>query len=126
MTALLPPPGPEDDASSPNSGSHTRSSRRRRIPSVEELLAMLHDLNGLVALRVLSPSQASVIQRNLRILLDTQLKRTQEERLGVAEEALADLCRANPQVLNLLAPFLSDEQVEWLMGEVKDDPHEQT
>jgi len=57
--------------------------------------------------------------------LDPQLKRAQGQPQELPQEALAERCRSNPQILNLLAPFLPDELVKRLMDEVKDDPNDQ-
>jgi hypothetical protein len=78
-------------------------------------------LNSLVMLNVISTAQANTIHRSLRTILDIQLKRTQGQPQELPQEALADLCRSDPQILNLLEPFLPDELVERLMEEFKDD-----
>jgi hypothetical protein len=80
---------------------------------------MLMRLNGMVTLGMISPAQANVIQRNLRTMLDVQLKRARVEGGGQSADALVDLCRTDPRLLNLLEGFLSDEQMQWLMDALK-------
>ena len=82
-------------------------------------------LNSLVMMKLISTAQANTIQRSLRTVLDTQMKRTQGQHQDLPHEALAELCRSDPHILSLLEPFLTDEQVNWLMGAVKDDPNDQ-
>jgi hypothetical protein len=132
MAPLLPAPDPNDSADPNDSTAEARPRKRRRggpggkIPNVDELLALLLQLNGLVAMRVMSTSQAGVIQRGLRAILDVQLKRTQGSQDVLPQEALAELCRQDSRVFDLLHPFLSDEQVNSLMGHFTDNAEEQT
>ena len=41
------------------------------------------------------------------------------------QEALAELCRQDSRALDLLHPFLTDEQVKALLGQVTNDTDEQ-
>jgi hypothetical protein len=117
MTPLLPPPGePAGDAPKEN-GSRPGEGTGPVIPGVEEILRKLLQLNGLVAVSLLSTAQATVIQRSLRIVLDAQLRRAPEGTPGLPQEALAELCRHDPRVVEMLEPFLTDAQVQWLMAQ---------
>lgn len=126
MSNLLPPPKPDKSskASTEDTAPPRRERKNRKLPTTEEILQMLLHLNGLVTIKMLSTSEATVIQRNLRTILDVQLKRTQGGQDGLPQEALAELCRADPHILDLLEPLLSDEQVQWLMGSDTDNSNE--
>jgi len=66
-----------------------------------------------------------LIHKNLRAVLQVQLKRATRDDAGPAsQEGLVELCRNDPQMLNAIEPFLSDQQVNWLMSEVTDDDDE--
>jgi hypothetical protein len=101
----LPPPDPKATDSDTGHRRRGLKSQTADIPSIEELLDMLLKLNGLVMLNVISTAQANTIQRRLRAILDTQLKRAQWQLKQLPQEALAELCRSNPQILNLLVPL---------------------
>jgi hypothetical protein len=81
------------------------------------------ELNGAVLIGSVSAKQADLLHKNLRTVLQVQLKRATRDDAGPAsQEGLVELCRNDPKMLNAIEPFLSDEQVEWLMKEVADDP----
>jgi hypothetical protein len=117
----LPPPDPKANASGAGHRKRGPKSQNADIPSIDEILGMLMKLISLVALKVISTAQANTIQRSLRTILDIQMKRSRGQPHDLPQEALADLCRSDPHILNLLEPFLPDELVERLMEEVKDD-----
>lgn len=123
MTPLLPAPDAGDP--NPNASSRSGSSNKKRIPSIDDILEMLQQLNGLVALNLLSTAKASVIHRNLRTILEVQLQRSQAGTGELPQEDLADMCRQNPRLLSILERFLTDEQVRWLMDQVTEDGNDQ-
>jgi hypothetical protein len=125
MTPLLPKPDPSDRSSGTGKRSRGRADAGTNIPTVEEILEMLMRLNGLVTLNLISTSQASVIQRGLRTILDEVHKRAQNGLGGLPHEVLAEICRRDPRMIDLLAPLLTDDQVQWLMGEATDGPDDQ-
>ncbi len=107
------------------SSQDQRGARRKRakrsIPSVDEILYQLLELNGAVTMGAISTKEANLIQKNLRTILDVQMKRSNREETGPTQEGLVELCRRDPQALNVIESFLTDSQFEWLMNEVKDD-----
>jgi hypothetical protein len=136
MTHLLKPPDPPEreggdgevppeDSEDPRTHGQRRGKRRSAIPSIDEILEMLFKLNGLVLTGAIWPDHANVIHRNLRTILETQLKRQKGGQQGQVQAGLVDLCRKDPRVLNLLEPFLSEEQFNCLLDEIKDDLHGQ-
>jgi hypothetical protein len=130
----LPSPK-EQDPGKESAGSESTGQQRdsqpngtegTRIPDTDQILAMLMKLSGMVTLGMVSPAQANVIQRNLRIILDVQNQRARASNGGQSSQALADICRTNPQLLNLLEPFLDDQQMAWLMKSVQEHGNAQT
>jgi hypothetical protein len=131
MTELLPAAEPNSggNSSGGNSNRSGKSQRRYRrtqetstpIPDIEQILQMLLQLNAAVVLGVISTTKASIIQRNLRTILDVQTKRDGRGDTAANPETLVELRRHDPQVLNTLEPFLSDTQLDWLLDQIQDD-----
>ena len=112
----------QTDADSGGATSSRRPDRDKpRIPTIDEALGQLVQLNGAVMLKLISSKDASLIQRNLKTILDVHLRRASQQDAGVNQEALAELCQRDPQLVNLISPFLSDAQVDWLMDQVRAD-----
>jgi len=97
----LPSPK-EQDPGKESAGSESTGQQRdsrpngtegTRIPDTDQILAMLMKLSGMVTLGMVSPAQANVIQRNLRIILDVQNQRARASNGGQSSQALADICR---------------------------------
>jgi hypothetical protein len=123
MAEYLPTPERVEDTD--RSGPQDNFRRPRRgtaIPTVEEIQQMLLKLNGAVTLGVISTKEANVIHRNLKTILDVQLKRGGRQEGSPTHEALVDLCRREPNILNAIEPFLTDQQVDWLVEEISGDP----
>jgi hypothetical protein len=133
----LPPPdppnpdeasggAPQDESQNPQTHYQRRARKRPAIPSVEEIMATLVELNGLVLTGLVSTDKAIVINRNLRTVLDAQLKKRHGEPTREVGAGLVDLCRANPSVLNLLEPFLTEDQLKCLLDQIREDENGQT
>jgi hypothetical protein len=120
MTVQLP--APHDGAQSADSTADATRRKQadqatgRPLPTNEQIYGMLMGLNGLVMMRIITPAQANVIQRNLAKILDDRHKCHRAERPLLSQETLADLCRQSPQVIALVEPFLTQEQLAFLMG----------
>ena len=126
MKSLPGPEGPEDSRGEKERTRTTRDQGRRRgtyIPNVDEILEMLMQLNQAVVIGAMSTKVANIVHRNLRTVLDVR-RQASEEAVGAGNEALAEVCREHPQVLNALEPFLSDEQITWLSSEITEDGHD--
>jgi hypothetical protein len=89
MPTALPPPSSNDGDPSRSQRTRERHRKGSAIPSAEEILAMLVRLNGLVALKLISTAQATVIQRNLRTILDYHVRQVQGGQPGLPQAALA-------------------------------------
>ena len=72
----------------PGNGRSSNGRRRQRvaIPSVDEILQQLIQLNGAVTIGAMSTKEASLIHKNLRTVLDVQLKRANREETGPSQE----------------------------------------
>lgn len=120
MTQQLPSsPSPEDG---PGKADEDQEGRRRRgrgkaPPSVDDLLAQIQHINGMVALKMMSPQAASVILNGLRTILEVQRRRAEQSQEQLATEALVAACRRDPSLINLLTRLLTDEQLERLVRE---------
>jgi hypothetical protein len=135
MTLLLPPPddpGPDNGQPGLPPGGQDpphRSSGSRRpqgeIPTVEDILKMLLHLNGLVVTGLIPTPRANAVHRTLQTVLNTQLKRQQQQSQVPDQEPLAEACRKDPRLVTILEPFLSDDQIAWLLGQIKEGPHDQ-
>jgi hypothetical protein len=107
-----------DTGQSGRSYEQPRSRQRVTVPSIDAILEQLIQLNGAVMLGLVSTKQASLIQRNLKTVLDTHLKQDNRDETGPSQEALIDMCRNNPSMLNTIQPFLTDAQLRALMEEL--------
>lgn len=120
-----PVPDQSPTTGNPGHSPGRRGHRRRQdvpIPGVDEILQQLLQLNGAVAIGVMSTKDANLIQKNLKTVLDVQMKRASREDVGPSQEALVDLCRRDPRALNAIESFLTESQLDWLMNEITDDP----
>ena len=125
---LLPgPDGPGQHG--PHTASGSDRSRGRRaggaIPTTEEIYQLLMRLNGLVALGLVAPARANVIQRGLKTILDGLSRERREAGHVEAQQGLAELCRRNPEMLRMLEPFLTDEQIAWVLEGTPQDHAEE-
>jgi hypothetical protein len=95
-----------------------------RPPTREEICRQIGQLNGLVLMGLVEPAKANVVQRGLKILLDAEGRQAEATEAGAAPEGLVEACRKEPGMVDLLEPFLSDEQMRWLVGELTQTPQE--
>jgi hypothetical protein len=121
--SLPPPEGPgkgnsgKSDSGAPqgSAGSHRERGRGKasKIHDVDACLSALSALPGLVAMGMVSPSQANAISRVYSTILQHHQKTAAVRDQGVRVEGeLLDLLRADPRLVNLLEPLLTDEQME--------------
>lgn len=115
---LTPPQGGDREHSQHHDDGRAGKKAKRELPSVEQLLHQLLQLNSAVLLGAVASREAGLIHKNIRAVLDVQLKRANPEEAGRNHEALADACRRDPKIINALAPFLSPEQLQALMDEI--------
>jgi hypothetical protein len=110
---------PSPDQTNESKASQSQHSRRQRqgprIPTRDEILQMLSQLNGMVMMGLVSTPKARVIQQNLQIQLKAQTQRPEADQREVSMEGLGEALKRDPELIKLLEGFLSDEQVEWLL-----------
>ncbi len=124
MTAMLPSENSGNNGKNQEPGSRENerpygaNGRRKdqHIPTVEECLAALMQLNAAVALGIFVPSQANAIRANYtEILRHHQKMSGNADRKGIATADVMELMRKDPKILSIVTPFLSDEQVAMIM-----------
>ncbi|MEX2142015.1 MAG: hypothetical protein WD894_22300 [Pirellulales bacterium] len=126
-------PKPPDDASAKGSNdasSRGRSKSRRRgpqasaappIPTAEECLQKLAHLPSLVALGVLTPAQSNSMAAAFReILRHHQRAESGTANSGVANLDVLAIAARDPNLINMLAPMLSKQQLDLLMERQED------
>jgi hypothetical protein len=116
-------PGPSDHARPDSQASDpAKKDRRRRsqghIPQVKQILEMLAKLPLLVTLGHITPGQSNAILRVLTTML-TQLQGNSGPATtpGVDLPTVKESLRRTPELFDLVAPMLSEEQ----LAEVLDD-----
>lgn len=109
-----------------NSQQRREPQHGSQIPSIDELLVQLLRLNGAVVMGAISAKDAALINRNIKAVLDVQLKRSSRNDGPLGQEVLAEKCRRDPSLLAAVSPFLSPEQVEELMSDVMDDGQDES
>ena len=77
----------------------------------------------MVAAGWIKPAQANAITRILQLMMQSlQQGGPRRAASAIPDEILADLARKDPAILDLLAPFLTDEQFDAILADhVKDD-----
>jgi hypothetical protein len=81
--------------------------------TAEQILRELDALNGAVAAGWIKPAAANAMSRIYQIKLAClKLGEGTQASGAVPNEILADLARRDPRALNVLAPFLTDEQFD--------------
>lgn len=121
MSISLPesgPAGPTDESYRRRTTGTNRSATR----TVEDVLRMLEALNGMVLMRVVSPGVASVIGRNLKTMLEALRQQAATgQGDGLSQETLETILHDAPHLVGLLEPFLTDEQIDWVLQRAKGD-----
>jgi hypothetical protein len=134
LNELIRPDGPQEEvrgnttnSNQSREGASTSSSRRRRkghILTPDDCRRMLGQLPSLITLKMISPAQANAITRALQTLLAESRASQASGPAKVADENLIALLRVQPDVLEMVEPLLTDEQVDQIMKGVRDDPNE--
>ena len=120
------PPGADQPQKPADHGRQHKdkgSGRNRRRPAgpkpftVEQILTELDDLTGAVAAGWIKPATANAMSRIYQMKLAClRLGDAQQASGGVPSEILADLARRDQHAFNILVPFLTDEQVDEIVG----------
>ncbi len=114
----------EDPKDTKPQGDHAHESRAdsrdRRRPqslSAEDCLSALSQLPGAVAMGMLKPAQASAMKSfYAEILRYRQKAESRGEHKSVPDADVIALLQKDPKLMAIMAPFLTDEQVDLVMG----------
>jgi hypothetical protein len=117
----------ESDANEDGASSCRRRARRNKgsqIPDVNACLDALSALPGLIAIGMISPAQANAMSRVYATLLQhhERTESVRDQRVTLEGDAL-ELLRTNPRLASLLEPFLTDDQIDSILGKGKESPN---
>ena len=108
-------PAPSSGENGPK-GKAKSQGGKKRIPSREECLYAIHQLAGLVALGMLTSAQANSIRASYReILKHHDRAHVAAGGAGLADGNVLELARNHPEILSMLEPLLTDEQIAMVM-----------
>ena len=95
------------------------------LPSIEDYLLALGQLPGMVAFRLLTPAQSNAMQSAYRTILQNHPEKQQSPELNAVfeEQDLLMLARESPQVLNMLAPILTANQIDYVLQTEPEPEH---
>jgi hypothetical protein len=100
--------------------------KRRSYPDEEQCLAAIARLAGLVAMGILTTSRANAIRASfVEILRWHRATRGSREQQRLDDADLIGLLRTNPELLAMLEPLLTEDQIDMLTREA-DGSEEQT
>lgn len=120
----------DDGGSASATGSQTgedagngrkRRNGRANVASVEDCLRALTQLPGLLLMGMLTPAQANSMRATFATILQHHQKAQSTPIPGPATADVVQAVRNNPDLAAVLEPLLTDEQLESLMKEARDD-----
>ena len=92
-----------------------------RLPSRAEILFKLDQMPGLVAVGLLPPARSNSM-RGIYSTILANLDDSSRNGTAVADEDLLKVLRQQPELLKILKPFLTPEQVALIIREMPHDP----
>lgn len=99
--------------------------RKRKVPNEEQCLEALMEIPGMMLTGFLNTNQARVICGVYDIALQHYRQpKGVKAAPAVEQKGLIDAIRKQPSLLNSLAAFLSQDQVDELLKEIQDDAGE--
>jgi hypothetical protein len=104
-------------------------SRKPSIPDPNACLAALAQMPGMVAFKLITPAQSNAMRAPLEAILrqhNWTATRAGQSEGRIANVDLMELARRNPEVLNMLAPVLTEEQITMVMKTTTDGSHGKT
>jgi hypothetical protein len=104
-----------------------KTSKTRRAPQLTEddCVAKLEHLVGLVTLKHLTTAQANSIHSVYRTILDAKRQRGAQRETQLSSDGWAAAVQKDPSLLNLLAPLLTDDQMEGFLQQLKEERDEE-
>jgi hypothetical protein len=85
------------------------------IPTLEDCLRAMAQLAGLVAMGLLKSSEANAIRGAYREILQHHKSEAKQSETSLSNADVMEVLRKDPQVLSLLEPLLTPEQVAMVM-----------
>lgn len=135
MTDLTFPGAPDDGLDKPPSSDgragqqESAANGRRRDGTILDEQGCLKGLSALpplAALGVLKPAQANSMRAVYRDLLQHHgKKQSRNDHKGLSDANVLDLLQADPRILSMLEPILTEEQISMLFTNAKDGDSEQ-
>ncbi len=108
--------GQEEVADGPDPTGQQGGHGTRHVFSEQECLEALTRLIGLVALKIITPAQANSMRAGLEALLRLHQRRGRGDRgQTLDDDAVLKIFDRDPTVVDLLSPFLTEDQVELVM-----------
>jgi hypothetical protein len=115
---LVPAAPAADDQTS---GPDRQSREELRISTRREILHKLDQMPGLIAMGLLPPARAN----SMRGVYQTILSNSNDSSLGgaaaIANEDLLAILRSQPDLIKVLKPFLTKEQMDLIVREAAND-----
>ena len=122
--------GQQDPDAGGSENADSQNTRRRgragKIPSREECLFALAHLAGLVALRLIEPSQANAMRGIFEAILREHNFHHGGRGPQLGDDVVRKISQDNPELIAMLEPLLTDAQIDLLMREKGDDAERQT
>ena len=83
----------------------------------------LDQLPGMVATGVIAPAQANAIRGALRDVIAVHQRNAGASPMAATiDRDMLERLRHDPQMMNMMAPLLTPDQIAELMGSTTDDP----
>jgi hypothetical protein len=127
-TDICPAPSSDDEPkheSQRDTGPKRHDAHSHRssgaTPSRNECLQAIAALPGLVAMRILSPAQANSIRATYVEILRDHDRAQQGHSPQLTDDDVLKLWQDQPQMIDLLHPFLTQSQLGLIMREARDD-----
>lgn len=110
----------DDDARGADQGNHGQGTGRRRsskpsIPSHDDCLKALGQLPGMIVMGILTPSQGNAIRSCYQEIIKSYQQQTPNTKPKIDNSYVLDLLQKDPQLLNLLEPLLTHDQIDLIM-----------
>jgi len=100
---------------------HGRRAKKSSIPSEEACLRKIIALDGLVASKIFTPAQAACIRLNSEVVLRYHERAQENQSKKLTNDQALRTLREKPELLQFLEEMFTQEQLDIIMGEVRDD-----
>jgi hypothetical protein len=94
---------------------------KSNVQSRDEIMRALGRLPGLIALKVLSPSQANAMRSAYQTRLAEHSRSQPELQSQISNESVLQLLSEQLHLLSMLEPFMSQDQIDMVMRSSNDN-----